>query len=139
SAMGIGDEWNDTFLDQLASRTGGTSQYISTPRDVVRFLNDRVRALGRALAERVTISLAPDPDVKIESAFRLTPTPQPVSVETDPIPLGQLQMGSNTSIIFQLQVPALQKVGFRSLLRIDVTADILREQRQDYKLITDSS
>lgn len=139
SAMGIGEEWNDTFLDLLASRTGGTSQYITAPKDVVRFLNERVRALGRALAERVTISLAPDADVKIESAFRLTPTPQPVSVETDPIPLGQLQIGSNTSIIFQLQVPAAQKPGFRSLLRLDVNADILREQRSDFKIITDSS
>src|SRR5258708_9815358 len=111
SAMGIGEEWNDGFLDMLASRTGGTSHYISTPKDVVRFLNDRVRALGRALAERMMVSMAPDPDVKIESAFRLTPSPQPVSVETDPIPLGQLQIGGNTSIIFQLQVPALQKSG----------------------------
>src|SRR5262249_42629866 len=80
SAMGLGDEWNDVFLDQIASHTGGTSQYISSPNAVVRFLNDRVRSLGRSLAERVTISLAPDADIKLESAFRLTPSPQPVSV-----------------------------------------------------------
>src|SRR5258708_5522182 len=42
SAMGIGEEWNDSFLDQLASPTGGPSQYISQPRDVVPFLNERL-------------------------------------------------------------------------------------------------
>ncbi len=69
SAMGIGDEWNDTFLDQLASITGGTSDYINSPLAVVRFLNDRVRTLGQSYAERITVSIAPDPDIKIEFGF----------------------------------------------------------------------
>jgi Ca-activated chloride channel family protein len=139
SAMGLGDEWNDVFLDQIASRTGGTSQYISSPNAVVRFLNDRVRVLGRSLAERVTLSLAPDADIKLESAFRLTPSPQPVSVTVDPIPIGQLHVSSIAATIVQLQVPASQTPGFRSLMRIDVTGDIMRDQRPEYKIVTDLS
>ncbi len=50
SAMGIGEEWNDEFLDALASRTGGTSTYVNSPTAVVRFLNERVRSLGDTLA-----------------------------------------------------------------------------------------
>ena len=139
SAMGLGDEWNDIFLDQIASRTGGTSEYISSPNAVVRFLNDRVKNLGRSLAERVSISLAPDADIKLESAFRLMPNPQPVSVSVDPIPIGQLYVSSIASTIVQLQVPPLQTPSFRSILRIDVTGDIMREQRPEYKLVTDIS
>ncbi|MCC7209567.1 MAG: DnaJ domain-containing protein, partial [Anaerolineae bacterium] len=111
SAMGLGDEWNDTFLDQIASRTGGVTEYITSPNAVVHFLNDRVRALGNALAERLSVSLAPDPDVKIESAFRLTPMPQPVLLESDPILLGQLQARHNTSVLIQLQLPPLKLAG----------------------------
>jgi Ca-activated chloride channel homolog len=139
SAMGIGDEWNDQFLDQLATRTGGTSEYINTVNAVVRFMNDRVRALGRALAERVMLSVAPDSDIKLESAFRLSPSAQPVSIETDPIPLGQLQVGRNTSAIFQLQIPENQKAGFRTIMRVDITADILREGKSGYKAVADLS
>jgi Ca-activated chloride channel homolog len=139
SAMGLGDEWNDSFLDKLATRTGGTSEYINSPAGVVRFLNDRVRALGRAFAERVAISLAPDADLKVESAFRLSPTAQPIAVDDDPIILGQLQAGRSTSMIFQLQLPPIQKEGFRTLMRIDVTGDIIREQRTDYKVIADTT
>jgi Ca-activated chloride channel family protein len=54
SAMGIGQEWNDIFLDDLASRTGGSSTYINSPSSVVRFLNERVRSLGAAFAERLS-------------------------------------------------------------------------------------
>jgi Ca-activated chloride channel family protein len=32
SCLGIGDGWNDAFLDNLAARAGGNSVYVSTPR-----------------------------------------------------------------------------------------------------------
>ena len=139
SAMGIGEEWNDTFLDQLASRTGGTSEYINSPNAVIRFLNDRVKSLGQSFAERVAISLAPDPDIRIELAFRLTPSPQPIATDKDPIPVGQLMISSIASVLFQLQLPASPKPGFRNLMRIDVTGDILREGKLGYKVIADTS
>ncbi len=139
SAMGIGDEWNDVFLDQLASRTGGSTEYIRSANAVVRFLNERVRSLGQALAERVGISLAPDPDIKMESAFRLTPSPQPLIAEIDPILLGQLQGQSSTSVLLQLQMPPLMHAGFRSLLRVEVTGDIMWDQQRNYRTITDTS
>lgn len=139
SAMGIGDEWNDTFLDQLASRTGGISEYITSPNAVVRFLNERVRSLGKALAERVQVSLAPDPDIKIELAFRLTPNPQPVLLDVDPVPIGQLQVQQNTSLLLQLQMPALMIAGFRSLMRIEVAGDIMWDSRPNCCVIADTS
>jgi len=139
SAMGLGDEWNDSFLDQLAVLTGGTCEYINTPTAVVRFLNDRVRALGRSIAERINISIAPEADVTLESAFRLAPSAQPIAIDTDPIPLGQLQSGRITAILFQVQVPAGLRPGFRNLMRVDVTGDVIRENRSNYKLIADLS
>jgi Ca-activated chloride channel family protein len=139
SAMGIGDEWNDTFLDQLASRTGGTSEYINSPATVVRFLNDKVRALGQSYAERLKISIAPDADIKLESAFRLSPNAQPVDINSDPILLGALQLGGIASALFQLQIGPLATPGFRSLLRIDATGDVLRQQRFGYKVVQDIS
>ncbi len=139
SAMGLGEEWNDVFLDQLASRTGGTSEYISSPNSVVRFLNERVKSLGQSFAERVSISIAPDPDIRVESAFRLMPSPQTLSASADPIQVGQLQAGGSVSIIFQLLLPASQKPGFRGLVRLDVTGDIIREQKFGYKVVSDTS
>ncbi len=139
SAMGIGDEWNDSFLDEIASRTGGTSEYISSPLGVARFLNDRVRSLGQSYAERVTFSIAPDPDLKIESAFRLMPTPQPLSADADPIPLGTLQNGSAVSVLYQIQVAPQTTLGVRSLVRVEATGDVLREQRLGVKVIQDLS
>ena len=89
--MGIGEEWNDVFLDALASSTGGTSAYINSPSAVVRFLNERVRSLGDAFAERMHLSIAPDADVVLESVFKLHPSPQPIEIKPQPIPIGALE------------------------------------------------
>ena len=139
SAMGIGEEWNDVFLDALASQTGGNSAYINAPSQVLRFLNERVRSLGNAFAERMYLSIAPDADVVLESAFRLQPTPQPIDVHPQPIPIGALEYGRPVSVLLQLQMPPSSQAGFRTISRIDVTADILAANRQGYKVLSDIS
>jgi Ca-activated chloride channel family protein len=139
SAMGIGEEWNDIFLDALASSTGGTSAYINSPSAVVRFLNDRVRSLGNSFAERLNLSIAPDPDVSLESAFRLLPSSQPMETRPQPLPIGALEHNRPVSILVQLQMPPGRKSGFRSVARLDVTGDVLAAERQGYKVLSDIS
>ncbi len=139
SAMGIGEEWNDVFLDDLATRTGGTSTYINSPKAVVRFLNDRVRSLGRSYVERLHLSVAPDADIVLESAFKLQPSPQPLDISPQPIPLGSLEINRTSSVLLQLQMPPSSKTGFRTLGRLDVTGDVLQVDRPGYKVISDIS
>jgi Ca-activated chloride channel family protein len=139
SAMGIGEEWNDVFLDALASGTGGTSAYINSPSAVVRFLNERVRSLGDSFAERLYLSIAPDSDVVLESVFKLTPTPQPLQTKPHPIPIGGLEHNRPMSVLIQLQMPPSTKTGFRSVVRLDATGDVLVADRQGYKVLSDIS
>jgi len=139
SAMGLGQEWNDEFLDNLASITGGTSSYIRSASGVVKFLNDHVRNLSDAFAERVHISIAPDPDIQLESAFKLSPQPQPLPLDQGYIPLGSLQANRAISALFQVQLPADMKNGFRSLARLVVTGDILENSHQKYQAVSDVS
>ena len=54
SAMGIGQEWNDIFLDILATRTGGSSAFISEPKDIKRLLLEKFNALAQTYADDVS-------------------------------------------------------------------------------------
>jgi Ca-activated chloride channel family protein len=139
SAMGLGQEWNDEFLDELASATGGTSSYINSAAAVVKFLNDHVRNLSNAFAERVRISVAPDPDIKLESAFKLAPHPQPLPITDGYIQLGSLQATRLISVLFQFQMPANMALGFRSVARIVAAGDILSNQHQAFQTLSDVS
>lgn len=139
SAMGIGEEWNDQFLDALAAATGGTSAYIQSPKAVLQFLEERVRSLGNAFAERLQLTVAPDADVIFESAFRLHPTPQPIDISPQPIQLGTLEKNRPVTVLIQLQMPPTRKTGFRSVARLDVAGDVLLTDRQQHKVISDIS
>ncbi|MFQ3536357.1 MAG: VWA domain-containing protein [Aggregatilineales bacterium] len=139
TTMGIGEEWNDLFLDRLASLTGGSSQYINSPNAVQRFLEERLRSLGQTVAERVTLSIAPDPDIIVENAFRLAPSAQPLSCESDPLPLGQILPQLSTAVILTLQLPPITTAGFRSLIRLLASGDILWSNRSSYQVAADFS
>lgn len=139
STVGIGQEWNDKFLDEIASKTGGSSTYINSPSAIVSFLNQKVRNLGSAFAERLSLTVAPDPDVNVEYAFKLTPSPQPLPIDVQSIPLGTMEKQHPITAIFQVQMPALPREDFRTVLRLDATGDIMRTQHRGYKVISDLS
>lgn len=139
SAMGLGHDWNDQFLDDIASRTGGSSAYISSANAVVQFLNDHVRQLSNAFAERIRLSIAPDPDVQLELAFKLAPHPQPLTVDEGYIPLGSLQENRPISILLQFQMPAKMASGFRSVSRLVAVGDILSNHHQHFQTVSDIS
>ena len=139
SAMGLGQEWNDRFLDELSSTTGGSTAYITSANAVVKFLNERVRSLSNVFAERVQVLAAVDPDIRIESAFRLSPNPQPVSAREGILLMGSLQIGRPISLLLQLEVPANQTVGARSVARFIVAADVLANKIQRMQSVEDLS
>lgn len=142
SAMGIGDEWNDVFLDQLVSRTGGSTAYISSPAAVVTFLEERVASLGESFAEHMRLVIAPEQDVVLESVFRMSPSAQPFEPDEQPIQLGSLEGKRALRVLLQLQLPPDMELGFRPLIRIDTTGNILvrdRNRREMLKLVSDQS
>lgn len=100
SAMGIGREWNDIFLDVLATRTGGSSAYIAQPQDIKRFLLEKFNALAQIYAEDVSLTLSPLEDVELSFAFRLQPEPSPIPLG-NPLRLGTILQDASTQVIFE--------------------------------------
>ena len=43
SGLGIGEDWNDEFLDELASRAGSSSSYIANPQEIQKFLEEKFK------------------------------------------------------------------------------------------------
>ncbi|MFM8322585.1 MAG: DnaJ domain-containing protein [Chloroflexota bacterium] len=104
TGLGIGTEWNDTFLDELTTRTGGTSHYISRTNDIRRFLQDRFESLNKVFAERVALDLKLAPDVRLNSVFRLQPEPGMLPIES-PIRLGSVLKEGKLSVLLEMVVP----------------------------------
>jgi Ca-activated chloride channel family protein len=100
SGLGIGKEWNDIFLDVLATRTGGSSTYIAEPRDIKRLLLEKFNALAQTYADEVVLNLRPLDGVDLSYAFRLQPDPSPIILDT-PLRLGTILQDASTQLLFE--------------------------------------
>lgn len=103
SALGIGKDWNDIFLDVLATRTGGSSAYIAHPQDIKRLLLEKFNALAQTYAEDVTLHVLPVEGVELASAFRLQPDPSPILLES-PLRLGTILQDASTHVLFEYMI-----------------------------------
>jgi len=129
SALGLGSEWNDKLLDKIASATGGSSGFIKSANSVVSFLNTQVQKLSNIFAERVKMSLAPEPGIELEMAFKLSPSPQPLSEDAAIYQLGGIQFERSIGVLYQLQIPANFPLGRQKVARVVLTGDIMGEHR----------
>ncbi|MEP0805321.1 MAG: VWA domain-containing protein [Chloroflexota bacterium] len=101
SAMGIGADWNDIFLDMLATRTGGSSAFIAQPQDIKKLLLEKFNALAQVYAEEISLALKPSADAQLSYAFRLQPDPAVILVDEPTLRLGPILQDTSTQVIFE--------------------------------------
>jgi len=125
SAMGIGMEWNDIFLDVLATRTGGSSAYIAEPQDIKKLLLEKFNALAQVYAEDVTLTTEPVEGAQLSYAFRLQPDPGHVLTDEPTMRLGPILQDTSTSVIFEYIIhPTAVKSGIATVLDGTLKASI---------------
>lgn len=116
SGMGIGGEWNDIFLDALASRTGNNSCYISKSQDIQRLLMEKFNALGNMFAEDVMLDFKEQVGVQVNYAFRLHPEGGPVPLES-PMHLGPILQDTSLNVLFEFVIqPSASQADLITLL-----------------------
>jgi Ca-activated chloride channel homolog len=103
-AMGIGNEWNDRFLDRLTSISGGCAQYINTPEDLQQILDRQLNALESVYAQQLKFSFTKPEEITIGTVFRLSPDSAPMSIES-PVSLGNLEYDQEQVLLFEFLVP----------------------------------
>jgi len=101
SAMGIGMEWNDIFLDVLATRTGGSSAYIAEPQDIKKLLLEKFKDLAQVYAEEVNLLTESVEGIQLSYAFRLQPDPGIILVDESTLRLGPILQDTSTRVIFE--------------------------------------
>lgn len=119
TGMGIGNEWNDIFMDAIASRTGSTSAYISDPKDIQRLLVEKFKALANIFADEVILEHKEQENIRLNYAFRLQPEGGNVALES-PMRLGPILQEVPLHILFEFVVQPSALTG-KSVTLVDGT------------------
>jgi Ca-activated chloride channel family protein len=107
SGLGIGSEWNDNFLDKLASITGGSSLYLPRAQDIQHALLGKFNQLGKAYAEDLRMDFEKLEGVELRYAFRLQPEPGLLSLES-PMMMGPVIWDTSLKVLMEFVVqPAM--------------------------------
>ena len=123
TAMGIGEDWNDAMLDEIAARSGGVSAYIASPGQVRSLLQQKVRGLGNLFAQGVSLLVRCPEYARLENAFRASPYLERLSESDGLIEVGVLQADAPAVIAMELAV-GRASVGKHRIAQLELTADI---------------
>ncbi|MFK7804648.1 MAG: VWA domain-containing protein, partial [Anaerolineae bacterium] len=123
SGFGIGDEWNDTFLDGLVSMSGGQSGYIQEPEQVIHLLRQRIQSLGTIYAHNTRISFDLPENLSIRQVFKLTPFFQPLKMNDKQISAGAIEGRTPLSILAEIEVSEVT-AGTQITIPLHISAEI---------------
>jgi Ca-activated chloride channel homolog len=108
SALGIGHEWNDAFLDHLASLSGGNTLFVSTRRDLYKFMEQKINSMGSIYASGVTFEFDLFPGAQLRYAIRLSPDVSPLPISS-PLVFGNLNYGRRQIVLFEFLLNEISK------------------------------
>ena len=106
-ALGIGYEWNDQFLDQLAAYTGGSCVFISGLDDMNQYINYFCESIAVVAADGLNFDYSCDPGIELKSVFRLQPDISELPLER-PLPLGTVYANQSSKYIFTFTIKSIE-------------------------------
>jgi Ca-activated chloride channel family protein len=109
SAMGIGHEWNDQLLDRISSLSGGNAILITSPKDLSKFMEQKLSMLSNTYAHNLSFDFVSDPGVQLRYAFRMHPETGPIPA-VGSIPLGTLMYRRSMSFLLEFILPPISSL-----------------------------
>jgi len=106
SCLGIGNKWNDEFLDTIASKTGGSSAFAANPKKIKEFLKAKFGQIQNTFANNIILNYTTPPNVELRYAFRLSPEAGSLKLNTN-LPMGDIPLGKSLSVLMEFMVETI--------------------------------
>ena len=123
STIGIGSDWNEDLLDQMANLSGGASIYIDSPDKIKNVFRETLHNLETVVIRDVKIKLNLHETIQLHEAYRVTPHIAKLEMRSGQIRLGSFSADQNQSILLEFRVKGLSPGKLR-LMRLTVDGDM---------------
>ena len=109
SAMGIGSEWNEKFLEKLTAITGGSTLFVNSKNALSQYLERLFSSIDYVYAKKMTLHLRNNPQVEMRYLFQLEPNVVQYELTGESILLGDLYFGKKSIYLMEFLVHPLIK------------------------------
>ncbi|MHC1741253.1 MAG: VWA domain-containing protein [Anaerolineaceae bacterium] len=137
SAMGIGNEWNETFLEKLSAITGGSTLFINSKEALSNFLERLFSSIDFVYAKKMCLFIEKDPRVELRFLFQLDPNIVQYPIDESQILLGDLYYGKKSKFLMEFMVhPLIKKDKDVELLSGQIKMELPHERQKNARLFT---
>lgn len=136
STIGIGTDWNEDLLDQMADLSNGTSIYIDSPEKIQNIFSETLHNLETVIARELTMKVNTGENVRLHSVNQITPHICQLEAEDDEegIKLGALSLNQEKSALMEFRIKTLHP-GEHRLMRIMVEGDMPGQPNRSWEWI----
>jgi Ca-activated chloride channel family protein len=129
-ALGLGEEWNEQLLDDIADAGGGTSDFIPAgqPDVILSTFERQVRAAQATVVQNANLVLRLATGVMPRAVWRATPMiaklgHRALSDRDVQVTLGDMERGQGQSVLVEMLVPPRQPGAYR-VAQAEVSYDV---------------
>jgi len=130
AALGLGEEWNEQLLDDIAQASGGTSDFIpeSQPAAILHTFEQHVRAAQATVVQNAEMILRLIPGVMPRAVWRVTPLiaklgHRALSDRDVQITLGDMDREQGQSVLVEMLIPP-RRPGTYRIAQAEVSYDV---------------
>ncbi|HEU5089874.1 MAG TPA: VWA domain-containing protein [Roseiflexaceae bacterium] len=128
TALGVGKDWNEDLLIDIANRSGGTADYIDRPDKMTEYFSSTVQRAQASAINNASLNLRLVQGVTPRAVWQVYPLInnlgyRPVSDRDVSVPLGEIETNDRRSLLIELLVDP-RPAGQYRLGNIDVSYDI---------------
>jgi Ca-activated chloride channel family protein len=142
TALGLGDEWNERLLDDLAAETGGTSDYIANPQDIAQYFQRVAQAAHQTAVRNARLLIRLSSGVTPRAVYRVKPMIanlgyKPIGEREINVDLGDIQSDTGATVLAEIMLPA-RPAGEYRVAQAELTYDLPQAQRLDERVRIDA-
>jgi Ca-activated chloride channel family protein len=128
TALGLGDDWNEDLLDDIADASGGTSDFIDDPATIVDFFQQQVQSMQATVVQNTQLVLRLANGVSPRQVWQVLPMIsnlgyQPLSDRDVQVNLGELEKGQGRSLLVELLLNPRPEGSYR-IAQAEVNYDV---------------
>jgi Ca-activated chloride channel family protein len=137
TTIGIGQDWNDQLMDEIARQSGGTSHYIDSASRVTASFRSCIHNLSTLFARDLVLRLYSPEEAKIQKAYRVAPYMESLTPSDGSLALGHLDIERPQTLMLQylVQAPQPGRMDIAELMLEAVVPSLTeREQRVMHRI-----
>jgi Ca-activated chloride channel family protein len=109
TALGVGNDWNEDLLIEMANRSGGMADYIDQASKIAEYFQTTVQRAQAAVVQGAVLTLRLVQGVTPRTVWQVIPLIdnlgyQPISDRDVNVPLGELESGQGRTLLIELLV-----------------------------------